>query len=162
VEAIARSKRPGSMPMRHQMNSHSHSRSLTRRTLLRNGAAATAAALLGAQPWTAAHAAASGGHLRRSSYRGLVGQSFKAGAVDLRLLSVTDVAGAKHARKLAGSENAFVLTFSGPRGAALEGGTHRLRHRALGTFDLFLSPVGPRGHRRYEAVIDRSVAAPKS
>jgi hypothetical protein len=85
-----------------------HPGTLTRRTLLRNGAAATAVAMLG---WSAAPAAASSGHLRRSSYNGLVGQSFRSGLVDLRLVSVTDVAGAKRAKSLAGSENAFVLTF---------------------------------------------------
>ena len=135
---------------------------LTRRTLLRNGAAGTAAALLGTRPWSAAPAAAAAGHLRRSSYDGLVGQVFRAGSVDLRLLSVSDVAGAKRAKSLAGSENAFVLTFSGPGDAPLQGGTYKFRHRRLGTFELFVSPVGqPRGGRRYEAVVDRSVAAPR-
>lgn len=147
--------------MRNEMNSHT--RTLSRRTFLRNGAAATAAALLGAQPWSAAQAAAAGAHLRRSSYLGLVGQSFRAGSVELCLRSVADVAGAKQAKSLAGSDNAFVLTFSGPRNAPLAAGTYKLRHGRLGTFELFISPVGqPGADRRYEAVVDRSVAAPKS
>lgn len=134
---------------------------LTRRTLLRDGAAATLAAMLGASVRSSTAAAASAGHLRRSSYTGLVGQSFAAGSVELRLVSVSDVAGAKSAKSLAGSEDAFVLTFSGPRSAPLEGGTHSLRHQRLGTFELFVSPVGrPGTDRRYEAVVDRSVAAP--
>lgn len=132
----------------------------SRRGLIRNGAAATAAAMLGASAWSSAPAAASAGHLRRSSYKGLVGQSFRAGSVELRLLSVSDVAGAKSAKSLAGSENAFVLTFSGPRSAPLETGTHSFRHRRLGKFQLFASPVGlPRTDLRYEAVVDRSVGA---
>ena len=144
--------------MRRHANSQPHT--LTRRTLLRNGAAATAAAMLGARPWSATSAAASGGHLRRSSYTGLVGQSFWAGSVELRLLSVSDIAGAKQARSLVDSENAFVLTFSGPAKPPLESGIQRLSHRALGTFELFLSPVGqPGSERRYEAVVDRSVGA---
>jgi hypothetical protein len=132
----------------------------TRRTLIRNGAAAGLAAALGTRPWSAAAAAASAGHLRRSSYSGLVGQSFGVDSIELRLVSVSDVAGAKSSKSLAGSEDAFVLTFSGPRSAPLEGRTHRFRHPRLGTFELFVSPVGlPRDDRRYEAVIDRSVAA---
>ena len=136
---------------------------LTRRALLRNGAAATAAALLGARPWAAAPAAASAGYLRRSSYERLVGQRFRVGSVGLRLLSVSDVAGAKRDKSLVGSEDAFALAFSGPLDAALESGIHTLRHAELGTFELFVSPVDrPRRDRRYEAVIDRSVGVPKS
>jgi hypothetical protein len=161
MEPIVRSSRRGSTPMQNQMSSHPHT--LTRRTLLRNGAAATAAAMLGIRPWSAAPAAASTGHLRRSSYATLLGQAFLAGSVELRLQSVADVAGAKRAKTLAGSENAFVLTFSGPRDAALEAGTHTFRHRRLGKFELFVSPVGRPGRdRSYEAVVDRSVAASKN
>ena len=145
--------------MSHELQLEPTSGGLTRRTLIRNGGAAGIAAMLGMRPWSAARAAASGGHLRRSSYNGLVGQSFKAGSVELRLLSVTDVAGAKNARSLVGSDDAFVLTFSGPRSAPLEGGIHRFWHSRLGTFELFVSEVGmPRTDRRYEALIDRSVA----
>ena len=135
------------------------SRTLTRRTLIRNGGAAGIAAMLGTRPWSVASAAASAGHLQRSSWAELVGQSFMAGSVELRLVSVSDVAGAKHARSLVGSEDAFVLTFSGPRSARLETGIHRFGHPRLGTFELFVSPVGlPQTDLRYEAVIDRSVA----
>jgi hypothetical protein len=136
-------------------------RQITRRTLLRTGAAATAATLFGLRPWAAAPAAAaSGGHLVRSSYAGLARRSFVVGSVKLRLQSISDVAGAAHERSLVGSEHAFVLTFSGPRSQPLESGTHRLRHPDLGSFDLFLSPVKrPSTDRRYEAVIDRSVGA---
>ena len=136
---------------------------LTRRSLLRTGALATAAMLAGAGPWRAAPAAAAAGHLRRSAYDGLVGQRFAAGGVELRLLSVTDLAGAAVDKSLAGSEDAFALTFSGPLDGAIEGGTRTLRHPRLGTFELFVAPVEqPRADRRYEAVIDRSVGAPKS
>jgi hypothetical protein len=52
-----------------------------------------------------------------------------------------------------------VLAFSGPLGAALDGGTHAVTHPALGSFELFVSGVEqPRSDRRYEAVVDRSVA----
>ena len=138
-------------------------RRLTRRSLLRLGAAASAGTLVGIRPWAAASAAAAGGpavHLLRSSYTGLTGQSFALASGTLRLLSVSDVAGATVKKSLAGSEGAFVLAFSRPLDAALEAGTHMLSHPELGAFELFVSPVGrPRGDRRYEAVIDRSVRA---
>jgi hypothetical protein len=136
---------------------------LTRRSFLRAGIATSAAALAGIRPWAPAPAAAAAGHLRRSSYEGLVGHGFATGAAELRLLSVTDLAGAAVDKSLAGSEDAFALTFSGPLGAALEAGTHTFGHPGLGTFELFVAPVErPGGDRRYEAVVDRSVGAPKS
>jgi hypothetical protein len=132
---------------------------LTRRSLLRSGAVAAAATLVGMRPWAPASAAAAPGHLLRSSYEGLVGQSFSVGSVELRLLSVADVAGAGVDASLAGSEDAFVLTFSASRSAALKAGTHTFRHSRLGEFELFVSPVGRPADRVYEAVVDRSVGA---
>jgi hypothetical protein len=136
---------------------------LTRRSLLHAGAIGAAASLAGLRPWAPAPAAAVPGHLLRSSYTGLVGQSFTIGSADLRLRSVGDLAGAAVDKSLAGSEDAFVLAFSGPLDAALEGVTHAVTHPALGSFELFVSEVGqPRSERRFEAVIDRSVGGPKS
>jgi hypothetical protein len=143
----------------HQLNT------ITRRSLLRTGAAAAAATLVGVRPWDPprAAAAAPAGHLLRSSYAGLTGQSFATESAELRLLSVSDLAGAAVQPSLAGSEDAFALAFSGPLDRALEAGTHTLHHADLGTFELFVSPVEqPRSDRRYEAVVDRSVGAPKS
>ena len=108
-----------------------------------SGAAATAAALARHPPvgGDARRRRRSAGHLRRSSYEGLIGSSFTAGSVELRLLSVSDLAGAAVDPSLAGSEDAFALAFAGPLDAALEAGTHTLGHPALGTFELFVSPV---------------------
>ena len=156
MEAISPPQRLVDLSMRSQATPNT----LTRRTLLRNGAAAAAAAMLGARPWSPASAAASVNHLKRSTYTPLVGQSFAPASVELSLVSVSDVAGAKHAKALAGSEDAFVLTFSGPASSPLESGIQRLRHPRIGEFEMFLSPVGQPGRdRRYEAVVDRSVAA---
>ena len=157
MEAIAPTARLCPLSMSQLANKQS--RTLTRRTLLRDGAAATAAALLGGAIFATAPALASESHLRRSSYAGLVGQSFWADSVELSLLSVSDVAGAKSAKSLAGSEDAFVLTFSASRNAALKAGTHTFRHSRLGEFELFVSPVGRPADRVYEAVVDRSVGA---
>jgi len=141
----------------------SFSITMTRRSLLRVGAAGTATTMVGLMPWSPARAFAGPGHLLRSSYAGRVGRRFAAGSVGLELLSVADVAGAAAHRRLVGSEHAFVLTFAGPLGSELEAGTHTLSNVELGTFELFVSPVDqPREDRRYEAVIDRSVRAPRS
>jgi hypothetical protein len=135
---------------------------LTRRSLLGAGALG-AATVVGLRPWVAAPAAAAPGHLLRSSYLGRVGEGFTVGSADLRLMSVDDLAGAAVEKSLVGSEDAFVLAFAGPLDAALAGGTHPVRHPALGRFELFVSEVGqPRSERRYEAVIDRSVRGPRS
>ena len=50
----------------------------------------------------------------------------------------------------------FSLVFRGPRGTPLQQGTYQLQHTQLGTFDLFLVPVG-RDHDGvyYEAVFNR-------
>jgi hypothetical protein len=133
---------------------------LTRRSLLRTGAAASAGLMIGFRPWATAPAAASGGHLVRATYASLVGQGFAAGPATLRLESVSDVAGAVLDTSLAGREDAFVLTFSAPLEEALESGTHTLRHPDIGTFELFVSPVST--EQRYEAVIDRSVGVRKA
>jgi hypothetical protein len=139
---------------------------ITRRSLLRTGATATAAVAAGVRPWSVATAAAAApvGPLRRSDYAGLTGSDFA--VVDgttparLRLVSVADVSGAAHQASLRGSEDAFALSFTGD--ARLPSGIHTLAHAQLGRFDLFVSPVGVEADRGYEVVVDRSVGAPPS
>ncbi len=119
--------------------------------------------MLGLRPWAAAPAAAAGSHLVRSAYAGLVGRSFAVGSAKLRLKSISDVAGAARDASLAGSEDAFVLAFSGSLAQPLESATHTLSHPELGTFELFISPIKrPSTDCLYEAVIDRSVGVSKS
>jgi hypothetical protein len=120
--------------------------------------------MLGVRPWSAAPAAAaSGRHLVRSSYTGLAGTSFAVGSGELQLQSISDLAGAALDASLAGSDDAFVLTFSGSLGQQLESGTHTFSHPDLGTFELFISPVARVSTDRcYEAVIDRSVYRPQA
>jgi hypothetical protein len=133
---------------------------LTRRSLLSAGATAGAAVIVGVRPWAAVAAGPS--YLSRSAYAGLEGTSFtvETGAepVVLRLVSVSDVAGAASRPALAGSDDAFALTFSGPMATPLESGIHTLRHPSIGSVELFASPVGaPGADRRYEILVDRSV-----
>jgi hypothetical protein len=142
---------------------------LTRRSLLQAGAVTGAGVVVGLRPWSAAPAAAAAApaYLRRSSYTALVRRNFAiardGGPVVLNLLGVADVAGARASRRLAGSEDAFALSFSGPVAAALESGTHTVRHPDLGTFRMFVTEVDrPAGNRRYEAVVDRSVGVAPS
>lgn len=138
-------------------------RALTRRSLLRMGVLAAAGTLGGVRPWAVPAAEAAASHLRRSSWTRLLGQRFTFGSVQLRLVTVTNVAGAAKNRSLAGSEDAFVLTFAGPLAPALRTGTYTLQSARLGRFELFLSPVGrPGKDQRYEAVIDRSVDVRKA
>jgi hypothetical protein len=143
--------------------------SLTRRSLLQAGATTGAGIVVGLRPWSAAPAAAAAtpSFLRRSSYTTLVRRDFAvAGAaapVVLNLLGVADVAGARTTKRLAGSEDAFALSFSGPVATPLESGTHTVRHPDLGTFRMFVTEVGrPAGNRRYEAVVDRSIGVAPS
>jgi hypothetical protein len=122
--------------------------------------------ILGLRPWEASPAlAAAPGHLRRSAYTGLEGSTFAvAGAApqSVRLLSISDVAGAASQGRLVGSDDAFVLTFAGGVSSPLASGIHALSHPWLGSFDVFVSPVDvPAGDQRYEVLVDRSVGAPK-
>jgi hypothetical protein len=117
---------------------------VTRRSLLRTGGAATLVALVGTRPWSVASAAAADSapaYLRRSSYLPLVGETFRVGTRSLRL---EEVGGER--------EDVFGLTFSGD---PLEQGIHNLRHPRLGTFALFIAPVGVAADK--QIVVDRSV-----
>ena len=136
---------------------------LTRRDLLHAGAAAgVAAALSGAVPVLAAAASGPPSHLRRSAYAGLEGTAFTTAgpdgaAVTLRLSSVDDLVRAARERQLTGSDDAFALLFAGRPDRRLAAGTRTLQHPALGTFALFLTPVGRAAEdQAYEVVVDRS------
>jgi hypothetical protein len=50
----------------------------------------------------------------------------------------------------------FSLFFSGPLAPQCSQGIHSLQHAELGSFDLFLVPIGPDSHgMRYQAVFNR-------
>jgi hypothetical protein len=54
----------------------------------------------------------------------------------------------------AAPRGAFSLIFRGPKARGLAQATHRVEHAELGTFELFLVPVGlPKRRAVYEAVI---------
>jgi hypothetical protein len=131
---------------------------LTRRRLVQAGGAATAALYLGGLTGTA-RAAGTPIHLRRSGYTGLASRAFAApGGQTLVLTGVTDLVRAQHDASFAGRDDAFALTFSGPRAAPLDGGIHTLSHPELGRFDVFIGPVeNAADAQHYEVVVDRSV-----
>lgn len=130
---------------------------LTRRRLVQAGAAGAAVLYVGELP-AAAQAAGVPVCLRRSGYAGLTGSSFAADGAALRLMAVSDLVRAEREPAFAGRDDAFALRFSGPPEPALAGGIHELRHPQLGSFSLFLAPVGAPGDaQQYEAVVDRSI-----
>lgn len=127
---------------------------LTRRQVLELGAAASLTALLGSA--RSARAAGMGGpaphYLCRASWLPLAGGIITVARVNLRLAEVGDLP------HLAGRDDAFRLELTGDAGA-VPCGIQAFRHAALGSFQLFISPVGSvvRGLQRYEVVVDRSV-----
>ena len=135
---------------------------LTRRRLVLAGGTVVAGLYVsGALPAVAA-AVSTPAYLRRSSYAGRVGASFSAVSASgtgatLRLTTVADLARARQTPSLAGRDDAFALTFSGPGGAPLGSGILRLRHPSLGWVSLFASAVGrPAREQLYEVVVDRA------
>lgn len=147
------------------MRGDGDTRGVTRGGLIKTGAAAAVALGLGGAGRAfagnnEADLAASGigrprgggAHLHAATYRPLVGTDFKVrrpGARDLRLKLID-------AKKLRGAGESFSLLFRGKGRAALDAGTYRFEHPALGAFDLFVGPVG-RGVKGLdlEAVINR-------
>jgi hypothetical protein len=132
-------------------------RRFTRGGFLKAGGAAVASVGVG----SVAHAAAGGGaardslaHLRRATYEPLLRSTFHVqhphGAIDAEL---TEVTGLTPARK---EGEAFSLVFETKRDERITQGTYTLKHPAMGTFSLFLVPIG-KARRGYqlETVVNR-------
>jgi hypothetical protein len=105
----------------------------------------------------------------RSAFQSYVDSIFEIGVgsawVPLTLEAVTDP-GARAPKAVKGKrdlgvapdvvqENRFSLQFRGPVDMWFGQNTYEVRHAALGTFRLFLVPVGFRDGHSYEAVINR-------
>ena len=99
--------------------------------------------------------------LSRMSFTGAVGTDFdvRVGALEastLRLQTVSDLVLPVGAPGPAPGKEGFSLLFTGPSKNAFAQGTYTIEHPTLGSFALFLVPVGPRGSTSsYEAVINR-------
>ncbi|SRR6266446_4979314 len=99
------------------------------------------------------------GGLSRSNFRDLIDERFSARgdatSVTLVLTAVRDLPQAER-QGVVDSEECFLLRFRGSARRPLEQGTYTLRHFRLGSFSMFLVPMGgSRGSRVYEAVINR-------
>jgi hypothetical protein len=131
---------------------------LTRRQALQAGGAAAAAAVVFLHPWAGAVARAAEGsdsvpkHLLRSTWRDLHDPELRAGDAVLRFEGVSDLPAAPSVKSLVDSEDAFLLTFSGPAGAGSNGDPLTVRHAELGTFDI---AIGPSEDGTYNAVVNR-------
>jgi hypothetical protein len=82
-----------------------------------------------------------------------VGESFRihpegAPPLELRLMEATELGGGGGGRR-----TPFSILFRGPMRPVLPQRIYRLEHEAMGSFELFLVPIGPDGEgMRYEAV----------
>lgn len=133
---------------------------LTRRRFVQvTGATATVVVLSsGPARLMASAVAATPSYLQRRAYVDLVDETFVVDDLSLTLVEVADLPRAASDRSLAGRDDAFVLTFTGPAAPQLSQATYDLHHERLGTATLFLVPVDRTTHQqRYEAVIDRTV-----
>ena len=71
--------------------------------------------------------------------------------LEMELTDVTSLGSADNAA--AGQRDPFSVLFQGPADALLEQRIYTLSHEAMGTFELFLVPLGPAANgMRYEAV----------
>lgn len=126
---------------------------MTRRQVLQSGGAgATAAFVLLHLPASAAATRSAQSHLLRSTWRDLSAPYLRAGPSILKLESLGDLSAAPNVPSLVNSEDAFSLVLSGPGGLAQSEAPLRISNSEMGTFDLFLSPLGD---GRYEAVVNR-------
>jgi hypothetical protein len=132
---------------------------LTRRQVLALGTAAGLSAMLGGvrSAWATTGSVLTPGHLRRSSWLPLLDTTLDVDSVKLRVAAIANLP------QLHGREDAFRLELTGAA-SALPSGIARFRHRRLGSFQMFVSPVEAvvDGVQRYEVVVDRSVGTPRT
>jgi len=91
-------------------------------------------------------------HLLRSSWRDLRNPELRATAFSLRFESVSDLPAASGVASLVDSEDAFLLTFSGPEAIAFPGLPVQVTNPELGSFDI---AIGAGGGGTYYAVVNR-------
>ncbi len=75
-------------------------------------------------------------------------------SLDVILIEATDLS-SESGGKAAGRGRPFSIVFRGPRDILLPQQIYRVEHDDIGTFDLFLVPIGPdQDGQRYEAVFN--------
>ena len=94
--------------------------------------------------------------LQSSNFRPHLNQSFRiqltdSEPIDLTLMSVTELGQANKPE----TRRPFSLIFLGPVSQRFLGQSiYRLQHEQMGSFDLFIVPIGPEaGRMRYEAIL---------
>lgn len=132
---------------------------MSRRRLLRDGAAGTAALYL-VSHWevfdTAAHGAPLLPAMRRSTWTALVGTTIAAGTHALSVVEIADLPIAASIPPLQGHDGAFVVRLSGAAG--LPAGSVAVTAPGGLAADLFVAPVGDRSApQSYEILIDRTI-----
>lgn len=80
-------------------------------------------------------------------------QSGKSRPTRLQLLEVRELSKPINQKRGINGES-FSLLFRSDQKRSIEGQVYTFRHASLGTFSLFLSPVGMSGHE-YEAIVNR-------
>jgi hypothetical protein len=129
---------------------------VSRRSLLRGGAAALVSAGLPFRSLGVLFPAVAGASetLTQSSFAACVNTSFRVAVgsrnVDVVLVKVTP------GIKPSATGECFSLLFTGPANKPFDSGTYTVTHSSLGTFPLFIGPVGkPTKSAAYEAVFTR-------
>lgn len=75
-----------------------------------------------------------------------------AGKIDVELISATGLGGGS-GEEPSGQKQPFSIVFRGPGDVLLPQGIYRMEHEEIGSFELFIVPIGP-GEKglRYEAI----------
>ena len=100
--------------------------------------------------------------LERSTFAEHLGETFRAllGSEDQLELELVEVEALGSASpgdqpRPSARQNPFSILFRGPKDRALAQGTFRMEHDEIGSFDLFLVPIGEdQDGRQYEAVFN--------
>lgn len=135
---------------------------LTRRRLLMYGGAALATVGSPGVARAGSTTVTKTSWLERGTYNSRVGQTFGmasgSSTVALKLTGVHDLVGENASgRSLAGRNDAFALTFSGPAGAAAFQETRLFTHPVLGQHPLFVvAGAGVEGPLVYTVTVNRS------
>ena len=83
----------------------------------------------------------------------LVGEAFRIRPDDASSLEANLISAEPHGGRAGDSRTPFSIVFRGPSQPVLAQMTYRMEHAALGSFELFIVPIGPdETGMRYEAI----------
>jgi hypothetical protein len=97
--------------------------------------------------------------MTRETFTAYLNTSFRvkthSGSVKLKLTAVTDLKAISKTPALIAGKESFSLMFEGRSKNSFTQDTYAVEHEVLGTFSLFLVPVGKPANHHYEAIIIR-------